>query len=262
MRALALAVLIAATCAGAGAAASAPPAPTADWTRFDYDASRSGDNPNPTGITAVNVASLTRQQVELPGTVDSSPIYLKGVTVMGSVHDTLFVTTSYGLTLAIDAHTGAILWQYTPSSYAFLAGRMRITTATPVADPSREWIYAASPDGRIQKLSVADGSVAWRLWITRLSSHEKISASLNFVHGQVIATTAGFEDRAPYQGHVAIISPAGQLLHVWNALCSDRVRLLVPSTCPASDAGIWARGGAVALPGSGGDLLVATGNGP
>ncbi|MDX6482209.1 MAG: hypothetical protein QOG85_2719 [Gaiellaceae bacterium] len=236
-------------------------AATADWTRFGHDARRSSDNPNATGITAANVASLVLQQVELPGTADSSAIYLRGVAVEGSIHDTLFVTTSYGITLAIDARTGAILWRYTPPSYATLAGSAHITTSTPVADPSRQWIYAASPDGKIQKLSVVDGTVAWRVRITKLPQREKISSPLNFASGHVIATTASFSDKAPYQGHVAVISQSGRLLHVWNALCSDRTGLLVPSSCPSSDAGIWGRGGAVVMPGSG-NLLVATGNAP
>jgi hypothetical protein len=199
--------------------------------------------------------------VQLPGTVDSSPIYLKGVTIEGAVYDALFVTTTYGITLAIDARTGAVLWQYTPPAYPKLAGSGQIATASPVADRNRTWIYAASPDGRIQKLSVADGSVAWRVRITRLAKREKISSSLNFAHGHVLATTSGFFDQAPYQGHVAVISGAGKILYVWNALCSDRARLLEPSSCPSSDAAIWGRAGAVVTPGSG-NLLVATGNGP
>jgi outer membrane protein assembly factor BamB len=201
-----------------------------------------------------------RQQVQLPGTADGSALYLKGVTVEGSTHNALFVTTTYGITLAIDAQTGSILWQYTPGSYPQVAGSGRITTASPVADPSRKWIYAASPDGRIEKLSVADGSVAWRVWITKLAQREKIESALNFANGHVIATTSGFFDKAPYQGHVAIVSSSGHLLDVWNSLCSNRARLIVPSSCPASDSAIWGRAGAVVVPGSG-NLLVATGNG-
>jgi hypothetical protein len=233
----------------------------ADWTRFGYDASRSGDDPDATEISAATVGSLVRQQVQLPGTVDSAAVYLEDVTVEGATHDTLFVTTSYGITLAIDAESGSTLWQYTPPSYARLAGSPQITTAGPVADPSRRWIYAASPDGRIQKLSVADGRVAWRRAITRLPQREKISSSLNYADGQVIATTASFVDAAPYQGHVAMISSDGRTLHVWNALCSSRTRLLVPSSCDSSDAGIWGRAGAVVIPRSR-NLLVATGNAP
>jgi outer membrane protein assembly factor BamB len=253
-------LVIAAGCAGS-VAASGPSTASADWTAFGYDASRSGDDPNASGVTAANVATLVRQQVSLPGTVDSSPIYLKGVTVEGSAHDTLFLTTSYGITLAIDARTGATLWQYTPASYADLAGSGQITEASPVADPSRKWIYAASPDGMIQKLSVADGTVAWRRSITKLPTREKLTSPLNFADGHVIATTSGYFDQPRYQGHVAIVSRSGHLLDVWNALCANRTGLLVPSSCAGSDAAIWGRGGAVVEPGSG-NLLVSTGNGP
>jgi PQQ-like domain len=254
--------VIAAGCAGSGAAGvGVRSSASADWTRFGYDASRSSDDPASTGITAANVGSLVRHQVSLPGTVDSSAIYLKGVTVKGGTHDTLFVTTTYGITVAIDANSRSILWQWKPSSYASLAGSAQITTATPVADPSRKWIYAASPDGMIQKLAVADGQPAWRRSITKDPTHEKIASSLNYANGHVIATTGGYIGDAPsYQGHVAIISPAGKLLHVWNSLCSNHHTLMTPSSCSQSDSAIWGRAGAVVIPKSG-NLLVATGNG-
>jgi hypothetical protein len=234
-----------------------------DWTRFGWDARRSSDNPNATGITAANVASLHRQQVRLPGTVDSSAIYLHGVSVEGATHDVFFVTTTYGITLAIDAASGRVLWRWMPPGYSRWAGSAQITTATPVADPSRRWIYTASPDGRIQKLSVASGHALWRRSITKLPSREKIAASLNFVGGHVIATTGGYiGDVPPYQGHVAIIAARnGRLLHVWNSLCSSRHRLIAPASCPSSDSAIWGRAGAVVVPKTG-NLLVATGNAP
>jgi outer membrane protein assembly factor BamB len=234
-----------------------------DWTRFGWDARRSGSFPGATGITAANLASLRRQQVQLPGTVDSSAVYLHGVTIRGGTHDAFFVTTTYGITLAVDAASGEVLWRWTPPGYASWAGSARITTATPVVDPSRRYLYAASPDGRIQKLSVANGRVIWRQSITKLPSREKIASALNFDRGHVIAATGGYiGDAPPYQGHVAILaSRSGRLLHVWNSLCSNRQALIAPSSCSASDSAIWGRAGAVVVPGSG-DLLVATGNGP
>ena len=206
--------------------------------------------------------SLQVQHVQLPGTVDSSPIYLHGATVRGAAHDAFFVTTTYGITLAVDADSGRILWRWQPPGYSHWAGSAQITTATPVADPSGRWIYAASPDGRIQKLSVASGHPRWRVRITKLPSREKIASALNFSSGHVIATTGGYiGDAPPYQGHVVVIAAAsGRLLHVWNSLCSGRRHLLVPSSCPASDPAIWGRAGAVVVPG--GNLLVATGNAP
>ena len=209
------------------------------------------------------MGTLVRQQVRLPGTVDSSAIYLHGVSVRSATHDAFFVTTTYGITLAVDASSGQILWRWTPPRYSRWAGSAQITTATPVADPSRKWIYATSPDGRIQKLSVATGHAVWRRAITRLPSHEKIAAPLNFAGGHVIATTGGYiGDAPPYQGHVVVIAArSGRLLHVWNSLCSNRHGLLAPAKCPASDSAIWGRAGAVVVPRTG-KLLVATGNAP
>jgi hypothetical protein len=238
-------------------------ASASNWTRFGWDARRSNDDPYTTGITAANVGTLRRQQVQLPGTVDSSAIYLHAVKVKGATHDVFFVTTTYGITLAIDAASGKILWRWTPHSYAHLAGSAQITTATPVADPSRKWIYAASPDGKIQKLTVASGRVVWRRAITKLPAFEKIPSALNFASGHVIATTGGYiGDTPPYQGHVVLIAArSGRLLRVWNSLCSNRHGLLYPPTCEQSDSAIWGRAGAVVVPHSG-KLLVATGNAP
>ncbi|MCG6956373.1 MAG: PQQ-binding-like beta-propeller repeat protein [Gemmatimonadetes bacterium] len=234
-----------------------------DWTRFGWDVGRSSASTAYTGITAASVGTLHRQQVELDGTVDASAIYLKGVEVGGETHDVFFVTTTYGKTLAIDADDGSILWRFTPPDYDAFAGSYRITTATPVADPDRRHLYAASPDGVVRKLAVADGSVVWSTAITRLPRREKIASPLNLFRGRVIATTGGYiGDTPPYQGHVAILDAStGQLMHVWNSLCSDRLELIEPSSCGASDSAIWGRGGAV-VDSASGNIFVATGNAP
>jgi PQQ-like domain len=246
------------------ATAVALAAPTAhDWQRFGYDAARSSSAPFATGITAANARLLKLQRVSIDGTVDSSPIELHAVMIGGQTRDALFVTTTYGKTLAIDAGTGRVLWRYVPPGYSSWAGSYRITTATPVADPRRTAIYAASPDGRIHKLAVADGRELWSRAITLLPSREKIAAALNYANGLMIATTGGYiGDAPPYQGHVVTLRPGdGAIAHVWNALCSNRHALMQPSSCGSSDAAIWGRAGAVVDPATG-RLLVATGNGP
>jgi hypothetical protein len=181
----------------------------------------------------------------------------------GATRDVFFVTTTYGKTEAVDATTGSVLWRFTPPGYSSWAGSAQITTATPVADPGRQFLYAAAPNGRIYKLAVATGRAVWSVSITKLPSREKIAASLNYFNGRVIATTGGYiGDAPPYQGHVAVIRASnGRLLHVWNSLCSNRPGLLVPSSCATSDSAIWGRAGAVVDPANG-ELLVATGNAP
>ncbi len=46
-----------------------------------------------------------------------------------------------------------MLWRFTPPDYGSVAGSPQITTATPVADPGREAIYAAASDGVIAETS-------------------------------------------------------------------------------------------------------------
>lgn len=237
--------------------------PAGDWPQFGWDVSSSGAPPGATGITTANIASMARRQVRLDGTVDASAIYLHDVAVNGSNHDVFFVTTTYGKTIAIDADSGAVLWEYTPSGYAGWVGTARITNSTPAADPDRLHIYAAAPDGTVRKLAVSDGRVIWATPITLLPTREKITSPLKVSAGRVIAVTGGYiGDAPPYQGHVAILDAlTGVLQHVWNSLCSDRAGLMQPSSCPSSGSAIWGRAGAVVDPVTG-NIFVATGNGP
>ena len=241
--------------------------PAADWTRFNYDAQRGGVGPAATGLDPHNVGALRLRTVKLPGTVDASAIELHGVVVRGRQHDVAIMTTTYGRTLAIDPASGRILWEFTPTDIGSYEGSSRITTATPVLDPDRRFVYAASPDGRIHKLAVASGrevrARGWPASVTLDPTHEKIASALNISGGSVVVTTGGYlGDAPPYQGHVAMVDRAsGRITAVWNSLCSDRHGLIVPRTCPASDSAIWARAGAVIEPGSG-RILLATGNAP
>jgi hypothetical protein len=238
-----------------------------DWPEFGLDPQRSDVSELATGITPANVAHLRHITVALPGTVDSSPIYLHGVFVDGATHDVIVVTTTYGRTVAIDANSGKILWTFTPPGYSQWAGSAQITVASPLADPDRRFVYATSPNGLIHKLSLADGSEdtsgAWPVKITLEPVHEKLGAALNIDGPDIVAATSGYiGDIPPYQGHVVLVSrSSGRLLKVFNTLCANRPELQVPSTCPASDSAILSRGGPVVEPG-GGRILTDTGNGP
>jgi outer membrane protein assembly factor BamB len=273
--ALACTALLAA-CGGSLAAGSAPSSPASaaaaspspgDWNRFNYDAARTGVDPASTGITARNLGRLKVRRIRLDGTVDSSAIELHGIRVRGRARDVIVVTTTYGRTIALDAGTGAKLWEYVPPNIRFYQGTPQITTATPIADPGRRYVFAATPDGRIRKLALANGhevrSAHWPVATTFDATHEKIASALNISGNSVIAVTGGYTgDAPPYQGHVALINrTTGRISHVWNSLCSNRHRLIVPSSCHSSDSAIWARAGAVVEPDTG-RILVATGNAP
>ena len=224
---------------------------------FGVTPDRANVSKAPTGITASNATTLARVSIDIPGTVDSSPIFVGGRFV---------VTTSYGKTLALD-RSGHIVWTYTPPGIDGWEGSAQITNASPAADPDKKHVYTVSPDGVVHKLNLADGSEVtdggWPVTITRDPTHEKVGTALNISGDLVLATTGGYiGDAPPYQGHVVSIDRAsGEIVHVWNSLCSDRHEIIDPSTCPDSDSAIWARAGAVVEPGTG-RILVATGNAP
>ena len=247
--------------AGAGATG----ARLLDWPEFGLDAQRSDVSEAATAIDAANLGRLRHVSVALPGTVDSSPIYLHDVAAGGATRNLIVATSSYGRTVAIDADSARIVWTFTPAGIARWAGGPQITTTSPIADPDRSFVYAASPDGLIHKLALSDGreSAGWPVSVTRDATHEKLAAALNIAGGAVIATTGGYlGDAPPYQGHVVLISrSSGRVVRIFNTLCSNRRELLVPSSCQASDSAILARGGAVVEPGAT-RMLIATGNAP
>jgi outer membrane protein assembly factor BamB len=257
--------------AGTATIASAPAAVArvhaGDWPTFDFNPQRTGVGPADSGITGRNVRGLRLRVVNLNGIVDASAIELHAVRVGRRRHDAVFLTTTYGRTIAIDPGTGQRLWEYTPRDLGTYSGSARVTDTTPVADPDRRFIYAVSPDGIVHKLAVASGhevrSAHWPVRITFDPAREKMDSPLGISGSAVIATTGGYIGDAPsYQGHVVLIDRAsGRITHVFNTLCSDNHGLIdPPRACPHSDSAIWGRAGVVVEPGSG-RLLLATGNG-
>jgi glucose dehydrogenase len=154
--------------------------PSGDWSQFNFTAQRAGVGPADTGITAADLSQLRLRTVKLPGTADSSAIELHGIRIDGRTRDVLVLTTTYGHTLAIDATTGRTLWEFTPSDIGSYVGSAQITTATPTADPDREYVYATSPDGRVHKLSLATGrevrTGGWPVTVTLDPTHEKLAS--------------------------------------------------------------------------------------
>jgi len=246
-----------------------------DWPTFGGSNTRTNANMAPTKITAANVGTMLRQQVKISAPIDAGLIYLSGVKVNGAAHDVFFGTTNVGRTVAIDANVGEVLWEYAAPGFDEAAAATgvptgsrglivkQITNSTPVADANRQYIYAASADGKVTKISIADGKAVWSTAVTRMPILEKLDSPLSFVQGNVLVPTAGYVgDTPPYQGHVAVLdAKTGAIRKVWNSLCSDRAELLEPASCPQAQSAIWGRAGIVVVPGTG-NLLFATGNGP
>ena len=243
----------------AGSPAVAPPEDGA-WPGFDFDAARSGFNPNEKTITSSTVGGLHRLwNVLLPAVADSTPILVPRLSFPdGSRRDVLYLTTKPGSLVALDAATGGILWVAKTSG-------PRYTTSSPVADLAHGVIYSYGLDGKLHQYRAATGQEVmgggWPVLITTMPASEKGSSALNLGNGYVYVTTGGYPgDAPPYQGHVVAIDTTDGTSHVFNSLCSDRTHVLAHNECSQNTSGIWSRAGVTIDPITG-NIFMATGNG-
>jgi len=274
---LTAAVILAVPAAWAGPeppAARALPAPSGtvtgtpgDWQQFGYDARHSGVAALETTLTPGNVSSLhTLYSVTLPGTVDDAPVFLSGVTTALGVRDLLFVTTTGGRLVAIDAATGATAWSQQP------AGGPQYTTSAPAIDPGRQLVYSYGLEGRVHRYRVGDGSEVtgsgWPQLATLKPDVEKCSPALAVAraasgHTYLYVANGGYPgDAGDYQGHVTAVDLGSGAQRVWNADCSDQAVHFTHGSpdCPSVQSAVWARGGVV-YDSDLDRILFATGNG-
>lgn len=242
----------------------ATPAAAYDWLQFNGSSAHSGNNTSETIINAANVASLTRLfRVNLPNVADGAPVLLQGVTTPAGVQDLLFVNTTDGWILALNAQTGATVW-----SQQIGSGYM---TTSPAIDPNGLYVYSYGLDGYAHKFQVGNGTEVttggWPVQTTKKVGVEKASAPLatatvngtNYlyvVHGGYLG------DAGDYQGHLSAINLGTAAANVFNAMCSNQTALFVSGglpDCAGTGSAIWGRPSAVYDAGSG-KIFVATGN--
>lgn len=238
------------------------PAGATSWPVFGFDPARSGFNTAEHTLTVGNVHRLReRWQVSLGADADSTPILLDKVRAGRTAMPMLFQTTKGGVTLGIDARNGRIVWH-------FMTHGSTVTNSTPAADPSGKSIYAPGIDGKVHKLSAANGreehAPGFPARITRLPLTEKDASPLNVANGYLYAVTSGYYgDAPPYDGHIVAVELSTGKTTVFNSLCSTYRKLIKANTCSQQRSGIWGRGGAVVDPDSSmnGRIYASTGNG-
>jgi hypothetical protein len=246
-------------CVLLAAAFTAAPAAAYDWLQFNGDAAHSGSNTAETTLNAGNVAQLVqRYHVTLPATVDGAPVFLQGVATSGGLKDLLFVTTTAGHIIAVDAANGTQVWshQYGPNGCIDSNGSTCFTTSSPAIDPDRQYVYSYGLDGNVHKYRVGDGTEiltgGWPQATTLKGTTEKGSSAL------ATATSGGTSylyvahggypgDAGDYQGHLTVINLSTGTQKVFNAMCSDQTAHLTTSTpgCAGKQTAIWSRSGVI-----------------
>jgi len=250
-----------------------------DWLQFGGDAQHSGRNTAETTITANNVSALVQQyQVTLPETADGAPVFLEAVSTPTGTKDLLFVTTTAGRILALDAQTGTQVWthQYGPGTCQInRTGGSCYTTSSPAVDPNRQYVYSYGLDGNVHKYQVGDGievmGGGWPQPTTLKGFDEKGSSALSTATSNgttyLYVVHGGYPgDNGDYQGHVTAINLGTGAQKVFNTACSDQavhfkpIADAVPPTCSTPRNAIWSRPGVIYDPGTD-RIFMGTGNG-
>ncbi len=240
-----------------------------DWLQFNGNPQHDGNNTREVRLGASNVSQLTRSyQVTLPAVADGAPVFLEQVTTASGVKDLLFVNTTQGHILALNAQTGATVWS---KQFAFSSAA---TSTSPAIDPNRQYVYTYGREGYVHKLLVGDGSEVltggWPQLVTLKPAVEKVSSALatatvagtNYLY---VATSGYPGDAGDYQGHVVTINLATGTQKVFNTLCSEQAVHFaqfpaLPDCTSQKQTGAWGRPGVIYDAGTN-RIFMATGNG-
>jgi hypothetical protein len=268
---------------------SPPPTPTAQTNVVAYrdDAGRTGENLTESVLTPANVNSSSfglLRVLPVDGKVDAQPLYLSHLAIGGSAHDVVFVATEHDSVYALDAQTGAALWQKSLLSPGETTSDNRgcgqVTpeigvTGTPVIDQT------AGPNGAIFVVAMSkDGSSNYHQRLHALdltTGAELFNGPVNI--NPTYSSSAGGQKTFPpgqYAERAALLLLNHTIYTSWTSHCdiqpysgwivgfseSTLAQTAVLNVAADSDGGpsIWMSGGGLAADSSGSIYLI-TANG-
>lgn len=264
-----------------GVPATPSPAPSyTDWPTFGDSLQRIGDNPNEVTLTASGIASSQLKPAwskpdDLGAPITAQPVVATNVTVKGAPVNVLYIGAENNIFYAINADTGAILWQTTLGSPPTVAcndlpGNQFGITGTATYDRSagtNGTVYVADSTDTVHALDMTSGADQWSVNVLMDPNTNTIVGSpgqdhiygaltLNPVNGMLYAETGSFCDNQPWHGRIVAISTSTH--SVVAAFFPGRTGMGKTGTSYCGG-GIWGMGGA-SIDAATNDVFVATGN--
>lgn len=229
----------------------------AQWTTFNHDPQRTGWAREETKLTPESVPQL---ELKWSVHVDNAalaldaltvPVVARGVVTESGTRSVVYVAGSSNHLFAIDAETGAVIWQRTFQSYLkakddsfFLCPNA--INATPVIDRKQNLIFTLALDGRLYGLDLGTGSV--RFGPAQLVPPLAKAWSLNLQNGFVYTTTSQYCGGDP-AGAYSMQVDGGRHHASYETVVRE-----------GSGSGMWNRGGTAIS--NDGEVYVTTGDGP
>jgi outer membrane protein assembly factor BamB len=229
----------------------------ADWLTFNHDPQRSG-----LALEESKLSALSAKDLRLKWSVqlDNAPLALNALTAplvasdvvtLSGLKTLVYVAGSSNRLFAVDASTGAVVWQRTFQS--FVNPRMEsfflcpnAVNATPVINRRENLIYALASDGRLWGLDLGTGNIRYGPY--QFVPPFSKTWSLNLDRGFIYTATS--------QGC------GGDRSGLYSTEVSDPVHRIAYEMLVRNGpgAGMWSRGGATI--GENGVVYSSTGDGP
>ncbi|MFP3565397.1 PQQ-binding-like beta-propeller repeat protein [Paraburkholderia sp. SIMBA_030] len=257
-----------ATLARTPGAATAATFTTTDWPTSGMNRQRTGYNPVETVLNATNVSTLRQHWASpvLDGAILTQPVLATGVMINNVPTDIVYVATEGNTTWALNAATGAKIWQSAAIPQAVLSqgcsglfqGKIGVQ-GTPVIDHANNRLFVVSGKGYLHAYDMATGADLPGFNLALLDAANVSPRTM--VYGgltlspdgsSIYVTTAGDPcDTQPYHGQVVRASttnPAA-ILQRW----------FPTGASGPNGGGIWGFGG-VSIPPDGTVVYALTGN--
>ena len=186
------------------------------WIAFNGGGSRTGINTKESLITRDTVASLVLKWsstlTSKQDPIDSSPVLWPQVSLPNGVTaDLLFLNSLKGTLFAVNAATGAIVWQNTVTVACQTTDC--ITKSSPAIDPSGLYVYCWRIDGTVRRYNIATGEEVtgngFPVFMTYIPTYEQGSSPINIIGNTLYMTTSGDNhDDSWYVGKFFLHTPS------------------------------------------------------
>ena len=184
----------------------------ADWSTYGYDDARTGYNPNETILSTSTVGGLHEVwSYDLGAVTISQPAFASGVMVNSQPTDIVYEGSEHGHLVALNAATGALIWDRDLGSVDTECHDMPDTifgvSGTPVIVRSQNLLFEAGGDGQVYALDLSTGETrpGWPVAITTDPVHEHVYGGMTLLGRDLYVATASMCDFGSYHGHIVDI---------------------------------------------------------
>lgn len=186
------------------------------WPMAGFNLQHTGENPYETLLSPSTIGSATQQwATSVGGTyIDDQPILAANVNVGGALENLLYIGDEHGHLTALNATTGAVVWQRTlgwqlgGASNPGCSNSPFGISGSPVVDQATNTLYVVDGTNNLYALDMSTGATqsGWPISLSTDSINEHVWSALNLLNGILYVPMASECDAGPYRGRLLAVN--------------------------------------------------------